>query len=111
MLRRDRFRIELMVWNIALSLGFYGVKGGFFTITSGCEHHEMGPPNSFIGCNNEIGLALIMTVPLLLYLHLQAQKRWIKWVLIAAMGLTIISILVTQSRGALVGLVIMTLLL
>jgi len=111
MLMRDRFRIELLVWTIALSLGFYGVKGGIFTITSGGVHHVMGPPNSFIGGNNEIGLALIMTVPLLRYLHLQAQKRWIKWGLIAAMGLTIIAILGTQSRGALVGLVIMTLML
>src|SRR3569832_3032786 len=65
MLMRDRFRIELLVWTIALSLGFYGGKGGIFTITSGGVHHVMGPPNSFIGGNNEIGLALIMTVPLL----------------------------------------------
>src|SRR3569832_569985 len=79
MLKKDRFRIELLVWTIALSRGFYGVIGGIFTITSGGVHHVMGPPNSFIGGNNEIGLALIMTVPLLRYLHLQAQKRWIKW--------------------------------
>ena len=35
MLMKDRFRIDLLVWVIALSLGFYGVKGGIFTITSG----------------------------------------------------------------------------
>ena len=34
----------------------------------------MGPPSTFIGGNNEIGLALIMTVPLMRYLHLQAKS-------------------------------------
>lgn len=111
MLMRNRFRIELLVWIIALSLGFYGVKGGIFTITSGGVYHVMGPDNSFIGGNNEIALALIMTVPLMRYLHLQAQRRWVKWGLMAAMGLSIIAILGTQSRGGLVGLVIMALML
>lgn len=111
MLMKDRFRIELLVWIIALSLGFYGVKGGIFTITSGGVYHVMGPYNSFIGGNNEIALALIMTVPLMRYLHLQAQRRWIKLGLMAAMGLSIIAILGTQSRGGLVGLVVMALML
>lgn len=107
MLMKDRFRIDLLVWIIALSLGFYGVKGGVFTITSGGSYHVMGPPNTFIGGNNEIGLALIMTVPLMRYLHLQATKYWVKWGLMLAIGLTFVAILGTQSRGALVGLVAM----
>lgn len=111
MLMKDRFRIDLLVWTIAVSLGFYGVKGGIFTITSGGIFHVMGPPGTFIGGNNEIGLALIMTVPLMRYLHLQAKRIWVKWVLMAAMGLTFVAILGTQSRGALVGLVAMTMML
>ena len=52
----------------------------------------MGPPNTFIGGNNEIGLALIMTMPLMRYLQLQAKKIWVKWGLMAAMGLTFVAI-------------------
>jgi len=45
------------------------------------------------------------------YLHLQAKQVWVKWGLMAAMGLTFVAILGTQSRGALVGLIPMTLML
>lgn len=99
----SRERLHALAWVIALSLGFYGVKGGIFTITSGGGYHVMGPNNTFIGGNNEIGLALIMTVPLMRYLQLNAQKIWVKNGLIAAMVLTAIAILGTQSRGALLG--------
>lgn len=107
MLMKDRFRIDLLVWTIALSLGFYGVKGGIFTIASGGGYHVLGPPHTFIGGNNEMGLALVMIIPLMRYLHLQASKVWVKWGLMAAMGLTIVAILGTQSRGALLGLTVM----
>jgi probable O-glycosylation ligase (exosortase A-associated) len=107
MLMTDRRRIELLVWVIALSLGFYGVKGGIFTIISGGGYHVMGPSHTFIGGNNEIGLALIMTIPLMRYLYLQTSKSWQKWGLMAAMGLTVVAILGTQSRGALLGLAVM----
>jgi len=107
MLMTDRRRIELLVWVIALSLGFYGVKGGIFTLTSGGGYHVMGPSNTFIGGNNEIGLALIMTLPLMRYLQLQARQVWIKWGLTGAMALTLVAILGTQSRGALLGLAAM----
>ena len=107
MLMTNRFRIDLLVWTITLSLGFYGVKGGIFTLSGGGVDHVLGPPGSFIGGNNEMGLALIMTIPLMRYLQLQANKVWIKWGMAAAMGLTIVAILGTQSRGALVGLLVM----
>jgi len=111
MLMTDRRRIELLVWIIVLSLGFYGVKGGIFTLTSGGGYHVVGPPRSFIGGNNEIGLALIMTLPLMRYLNLQARRSWVKWGLMGAMGLTVVAILGTQSRGALVGLAAMMIML
>jgi probable O-glycosylation ligase (exosortase A-associated) len=108
MLMKDRHRIDMLVWTIALSLGFYGVKGGVFTVMGGGISHVLGPPGSFIGGNNETGLALIMTIPLMRYLHLQTKRNWVKWGLTAAMGLTIVAILGTQSRGALLGLMVMS---
>ncbi len=111
MLMTSRRRLELLVWVIALSLAFYGVKGGLFTLLQGGIHRVYGPPGTFIGGNNEIGLALIMTVPLLRYLQLQATQRWLRWALGIAMVLTLLSILGTQSRGAFLGLAAMVLLL
>src|SRR5258706_9692186 len=106
-LMRSRERINQLVWVIALSIGFYGVKGGIFTIVHGGVHHVRGPEGSFIGGDNEMGLALIMTIPLLRYLQLTTEKIWVRAGLTGAMLLCAIATVGSQSRGALVGLVCM----
>ncbi|RRQ22836.1 putative O-glycosylation ligase, exosortase A system-associated [Thiohalobacter thiocyanaticus] len=106
-----RERLNLLVWVIVLSLGFYGVKGGIFTLMTGGGYHVMGPLGSFIGGNNELGLALIMILPLMRYLQLQRERKWQRNLFTLAMALTVIAILGTQSRGALVGLAVMAVVL
>ncbi|MBV5274633.1 MAG: putative O-glycosylation ligase, exosortase A system-associated [Lamprocystis purpurea] len=103
-----RERINALVWVIVLSLGFYGVKGGIFTLLGGGVNHVNGPPGSFISGNNEIGLALVMTVPMIRYLQLISESRWIRYGMLAMMVLTLMAIFGTQSRGALVGMIAMT---
>ncbi|HID41482.1 MAG TPA: putative O-glycosylation ligase, exosortase A system-associated, partial [Pyrodictium sp.] len=107
MLIFNRERIHWLVWAIVLSIGFYGVKGGIFTLTTGGVHRVLGPYGTFIGGNNEIGLAMIMVLPLMRYLQLQARRVWARNLWWAAMGLTGIAILGTRSRGALVGILAM----
>jgi len=107
LLLTSRERINQLVWIIVLSLGFYGVKGGLFTVLTGGGFRVQGPLGSFIGGNNELGLALIMTVPLMRYLQLQQQRRWGRLGLGGAIVLKIEAIIGTQSRGALVGLALM----
>ena len=100
----SRVRIVSLVWVMALSIGFYGVKGGIFTVVSGGGERVWGPAGTFIGGNNEVGLALNMILPLLRYLQMHAEVRWVRLGLAAAMGLSVAAILGTQSRGALLGL-------
>ena len=107
MLMQSKERIDQLVWVIALSIGFYGVKGGIFTIVHGGVYHVRGPEGSFIGGDNEMGLALIMTIPLLRYLQLATNKTWVRGGLAAAMVLCAIATVGSQSRGALLGLVAM----
>ena len=107
MLMQSKERIDQLVWVIALSIGFYGVKGGIFTIAHGGVYHVRGPEGSFIGGDNEMGLALIMTIPLLRYLQLTAQNFWLRIALTAATLLCAIAAVGSQSRGALLGLVAM----
>ncbi len=102
-----RERLEKLVLVIALSLGFYGVKGGIFTIVHGGVYRVQGPLGTFIGGNNEMALALIMTIPLIWYLHLNAQKVWLRHGYTAALFLCSIAVIGSQSRGALVGGVVM----
>lgn len=97
---RERKHIELFVWVNALSIGFYGFKGGIFTITSGGASRVWGPSGGFIEGNNEIGLALIMVIPLLNYLRLVTKQRLLRWLLLATMLLSAVAALGTQSRGA-----------
>jgi probable O-glycosylation ligase (exosortase A-associated) len=107
MLITDRQRINGLIWVIVGSLGYYGVKGGLFTIATGGNHHVYGPAESFVAGNNEIALALVMTVPLIRYLHLQATRKWEKLGLAAAMVLCSIAAVGSQSRGALLAIVAM----
>lgn len=104
MLLTSRERVHIFVWVVVLSLGFYGVKGGIFTILHGGVHRVQGPLGTFIGGNNELALALAMTLPLMRYLHLQETRKWVKTGLMAAMVLTALAAIGSQSRGALVAL-------
>ena len=96
-------RLRNLVWVITLSIGFFGVKGGIFTILHGGAFRVQGPEGSFIEGNNELALALLMTIPLMRYLQLTEPKRWIQLALGASMVLTGLSIVGSQSRGALIG--------
>ena len=100
----DREKIHLFVWIIVFSIGYYGIKGGIFTLISGGGAHVLGPTGSFISGNTEIGLALVMILPLVWYLYLNTLQLWIRFGLIASMFLIPIAILGTQSRGALVAI-------
>jgi len=111
MLITTRERLHLLVWTIALSIGFYGVKGGIFTILNGGVHRVYGPPGTFIGGNNEMGLALAMTVPLMYYLYRETKQFYLRWGLAAAMLLTSLAAIGTHSRGALLGMGAMSVML
>lgn len=103
----SRERVHLFVWVIVLSIGFYGVKGGIFTVLNGGVYRVQGPFGTFIGGNNELALALIMTIPLIRYLQLQEKSKLIRLGLAIGMTLTALAAVGSQSRGALVGMAAM----
>jgi probable O-glycosylation ligase (exosortase A-associated) len=107
MVINTRRRIEILLWVIALSVGYYGIKGGIFTITTGGGFRVLGPAFTFIAGNNEIALALLMVVPLFRYFQLQATVKWKRIALGTAMFLCVVAAVGSQSRGALIGLIAM----
>ena len=107
----ERRQLHLMTWVLALSVGFYGIKGGLFTIATAGHYRVWGPQGSFIEDNNALALATIMTVPLFRYLQLQTENRWIRRGCLAAMVLCMASAVGSQSRGALLALAAMAILL
>jgi putative inorganic carbon (HCO3(-)) transporter len=119
MLLNDPVRIEMLVWVIAISIGYFGFKGGLFTILTGGGERVWGPPGGMVEGNNEIGLALIVVIPLLYFLAQTARDSpllpfahaWVKWGLWAAIVCSGAAILGTHSRGAFLGIFGMALLL
>lgn len=107
MLIRGHHRIRYLLLTIAVSLGFYGVKGGIFGIATGGSYRIWGPANTFIADNTALGLALCMLLPILLTLARYESTKWARYSLFAAFWLTIPAIMFTYSRGALIGLAVL----
>jgi probable O-glycosylation ligase (exosortase A-associated) len=104
MVLRTRKHVDRMIWVIVISVGFFGAKGGAFTLLTGGGHRVYGPPgDSFLSDNNAISVALIMAIPLMYYLRDESGSKWIRRGLLAAMVLSGIAVLGTYSRGGLLG--------
>ncbi|WP_429885860.1 putative O-glycosylation ligase, exosortase A system-associated [Geoalkalibacter halelectricus] len=111
MLIFGRFRIHALLLVIALSIGFYGFKGGLFSLLTGGAHRVYGPGASFIGDNNSLGLAMIMILPMLFFLGREEPRKWLRNGLYVVAAFTVIAIVFTYSRGALLGLACISLFL
>jgi len=96
----SRRHLLAFAWVVAGSLAFYGIKGGLFTLATGGNYRVNGPEGGYITGNNEVGLALVMTIPLLRFLQTTVTAKWKRHALTGAMLLCGISVLGTQSRGA-----------
>jgi probable O-glycosylation ligase (exosortase A-associated) len=97
-------RIQATVWALALSVGYYGVRGGGFVMLTGGANKVFGPEDTMISDNNALGLALVVVLPLLNYLRSTSREPMIKMGLLGAMVLTTLGVLGTYSRGAFVAL-------
>lgn len=100
MLIRTRERLIALVWVIALSVGFYGFKGGLFVLRGGGESLVWGPPGTFLGDNNALALAIIMIMPMLWFLFGNARTRLVRVGLGMAILACCASVLGSHSRGA-----------
>lgn len=107
----SRKHIIMLAWVLVGSLGFFGVKGGLFTLATGGSFRVWGPAGSYIEGNNEIALALVMIIPIMRFVQLTSESVWIKRGLWAAMFLTAAAALGSQSRGAFVAIAAMTIVL
>ncbi|MCK5942368.1 MAG: putative O-glycosylation ligase, exosortase A system-associated, partial [Planctomycetes bacterium] len=99
-----RERLRGMFWVIAISLGFFGVKSGLWGVLTGGGSQILRGPGGMLEDNNDFALALVMNVPLLWYMGLDEGKPWVRKATLAAVGLTIVTVLLTHSRGAFLSL-------
>lgn len=105
MLVVSKEKLNYLLWVMFLSVGYYGIKGGVFTLLTGGSNRVWGPPGSFIEDNNHLACALLMVMPLGGYLLGTVTNKVVRYGLIASMVSIGVSILGSSSRGALLGLV------
>lgn len=104
---RGRRHIEQLIWVIVVSIGFYGTKGGFFTLINGGQFRVWGPTGTFIEGNNELALALVALIPMMYFLVVVSKNKWVRRGLWGSMTLCVFSILGSHSRGALLAMLAM----
>ena len=108
---QSRKHIELLIWVSVLSIGFYGAKGGIFTLMTGGGARVWGPPGGFIEDNNSLAVALVITIPFVNYLRMVSTHVFLRYSLLGLTLLCAVSVVGTQSRGAFLAILAMAALL
>lgn len=98
----NRFRIHAVVLMVALAVSFHGALDGLKFIASGGGHNAQAIKS--FGDNNHLALVLLMVLPFLFYLYRYSAVKVARLGFLAALPLTILAVVATHSRGALLGL-------
>ena len=101
----SRNRVYQLAIVMVVSLGFFGLKGGIFTIFTGGEDRVYGPRGSAIEDNNHLAVGLVMVLPLLYWLWHHVSNVWLRRLAVVAMLSCAAAILGSHSRSAFVGLI------
>ena len=97
-------RLRKLVLVMAFSLGMRALTDAFFGLRTGGEFRVYGAPDSFMADNNDFALALNMILPLLYFAGVNEQNRWIRVALRLCFLAGVFSVILTYSRGGLLGL-------
>ena len=91
-------KIRMLLWVICASLSFYAVKNGLLGFLRGGSVILRGP-GGMLEDNNDFALALVMNIPLLWYLRSLEDNKWLDRACVAAIFLTMVTVMLTHSRG------------
>jgi putative inorganic carbon (HCO3(-)) transporter len=108
LLMKDFQRVNQLIWVIIFSIGFYSVKGGVFTVLTGGGFTVHGPDGCEIAENNAFGVAVLMTIPLMVYVYKFPPKNWVQKIMPFCIGASAFAVLGTQSRGAFIAIFAVT---
>jgi probable O-glycosylation ligase (exosortase A-associated) len=111
LLINTREKLYYLIISIAASIGLVAVKGGIWAIGSGFSHRVYGPPKTQFYENNAFAIATLMAIPLLILWRRETTNKWINYALAVAIPLCFASSLSSWSRGALVTLAVLAIVL
>ncbi len=103
---RHKGHLRMMVWVIALSFGFYGVKVGLSGVLSGGSLVVRQGPGGMLEDNNDFSLALVTALPWILHLSTTENRPVFRKGLRIVVPLTALTVILTHSRGAFLSLVV-----
>jgi len=109
LLINTREKTYYLIITVAASIGLIAAKGGIFAITHGFSARVYGPNGTQFYDNNQFALAVLINVPLLILWYRETKNKWIRWALMAAIPLSFASSLSSWSRGGLLTMIVVTL--
>ena len=103
----SRERINFFILIIACAISYHGVLDGLKYLASAGGHNAVGIAK--FGDNNHYGMMLVMVIPLWAYLYQYAVSAWMRLACVGGMFITFMAVLATNSRGALITVILSTL--
>jgi probable O-glycosylation ligase (exosortase A-associated) len=100
----DSKRLRWWYLITAASFAVFALKGSVFGVLTGGQDKVYGPKNSMIYDNNDFGLAMNMALPMFAALARTEDSRFLRWGFWAAVPMGIVAVILTYSRGAMLGL-------
>jgi len=99
-------KLEILFVLTALCFGALAIKGTLFGIRTDGSFRIWGPPDSFVYDNNDLGLALNMSLTMMYYMARETTSRRMQQLLRVCFFSSVVAVILTYSRGALLGLIV-----
>jgi probable O-glycosylation ligase (exosortase A-associated) len=106
-----RYKLYCLIVTIAASIGIVALKGGIFAILHGFSQRVYGPPATQFAENNAFAVAMLICIPLLLIWQKETLNPWFKKGILFSIPIIYAASLSSWSRGALLTMVALTLML
>lgn len=91
--------LRLALYSMNFSIGIVGAKAGFVSFLTGKLHVTQGV-NGFVGDNNNLAQCLLLAVGSMVGLLGSISQRWARILAVMLITGSLLMVLVTQSRGA-----------
>ncbi|MDP9097197.1 MAG: putative O-glycosylation ligase, exosortase A system-associated [Pseudomonadota bacterium] len=105
----SQHRLHQVALVVSLAFGFVMVKEGLiFLLTAGGHKIEA---IGTVGDNSGVAMALLMTIPLLLYCAKYSADRWVRLGMYMTAGFGTVTVVATYSRGGFIGMLVLGLML
>ena len=102
-----KIHVDVFIWSVVLAISSYAAMESVKYIVSGGGHRIAGFEGHVLGDRNDLAVAINMTIPLILYLASETKHSKLRMGLYVLVGMNILAIIGTFSRGGFVGLVLL----